>query len=310
MRDFKAHFLGTHFFNPPRYMKLLELIPTPDTDPTVVADITQFAEDVLGKGVVMANDTPNFIGNRLAFIPMAKTFEYAIAEGYTIPEVDLLTGPLVGRPKTGTFRLADLVGIDIMAHIANNLYDLLPHDAERQALKTPEFSRILGGMVERNWLGNKTQVGFSQTVRGEGGKKDFWPLNFETLSMKRWTNPALTAWARSDNSHWPNDCVAWLPPTTGQASSSGLSLSRTLAYAAAIMPEVSDDVMAVDNAMKWGFIVGGRAVRDLGYAGRSRDCRTHGSGRARNRPRWVKEMLESGAESFYRSVRWASNSAG
>ncbi len=174
---FRAHFLGTHFFNPPRYMKLLEVIPTPDTDPKVVEDIIWIGEEVLGKGIVISNDTPNFIGNRLAFISFANVFEYALANGYTVPEVDYLTGPLIGRPKTGTFRLSDLVGIDVMFHIAHNLYDLLPHDPEREILKAPRFTKLLDEMVKRGWLGNKTKIGFSKQVRGKGGKKEYWQLN-------------------------------------------------------------------------------------------------------------------------------------
>ena len=145
--EFRKHFLGTHFFNPPRYMKLLEVIPTTDTDPAVVTDIATFAQEVLGKGIVIANDTPNFIGNRLAFITSVQTMDYAICEGYNIPEVDLLTGELIGRPKSGTFRLSDMVGIDVLAQISQNLYDLLPYDPAREVLKAPAFTRTMQGMM-------------------------------------------------------------------------------------------------------------------------------------------------------------------
>ncbi|HEY52410.1 MAG TPA: 3-hydroxyacyl-CoA dehydrogenase/enoyl-CoA hydratase family protein, partial [Caldilineae bacterium] len=298
--DFKAHFLGTHFFNPPRYMKLLEVIPTPDTDPAVVADITWFAENALGKGVVMANDTPNFIGNRLAFIPMAKIIEYAIDNGYTVPEVDMLTGPLVGRPKTGTFRLADLVGVDILAHIARNLYDLLPHDPEREILKAPGFNRILDGMVERNWLGNKTKVGFTKVIRGEGGKKEFWPLNFETFEHEAMDKPRFESVGANRKLPLPERLRGMVAADDKAGEFVWFVESRTLAYAAHIMPEVSDDVLAVDNAMKWGFTweVGPFETWDiLGVAATVERMEADGLEVAG----WVKEMLASGADSFYRS---------
>jgi len=299
--SFKAHFLGTHFFNPPRYMKLLELIPTPDTDSTVVADITQFAEKVLGKGVVIANDTPNFIANRLAFIPMAKTIEYAIDEGYTVPEVDTLTGPLVGRPKTGTFRLADLVGVDILAHIASNLYDLLPHDPEREILKAPGFNRILSGMVERNWLGNKTKVGFTKVVQGEAGKKEFWPLNFETFEHEAMDKPRFESVGANRKLPLAERLRGMVAAEDKAGKFVWFTESRTLAYAAASMPEVSDDVLAVDNAIKWGFMleVGPFETWDiLGVAETVERMEADGLKVAN----WVKEMLEAGADSFYRSV--------
>jgi 3-hydroxyacyl-CoA dehydrogenase len=157
--DFKHHFLGTHFFNPPRYMKLLEIIPTAETDPALVQTISHFAEDRLGKGVVLCKDTPNFIGNRLFSISNAFAVNYGLENGYTIQEVDDLTGPLLGRPKTATFRLLDLVGIDVAAYVAQNLYGLIPDDPYRETLRGP-FEKLLGQLTGRKWLGNKSGQGF------------------------------------------------------------------------------------------------------------------------------------------------------
>jgi len=167
--DFKRHFLGTHFFNPPRYLKLLEVIPTADTAPEVVAFMTAFGRDVLGKGVVVCKDTPNFIGNRFFTIAGAYALEAALSGGYTVPEIDALTGPLIGRPKTATYRLLDLVGLDIMAHVNDNLYDASPHDTYRDVLKGPRTSALLGQMLANKWLGNKTGQGFYKAtmVKGE-----------------------------------------------------------------------------------------------------------------------------------------------
>ncbi len=296
---FRKHFLGTHFFNPPRYMKLLEVIPTPDTDPKVVEDITWLGEEVLGKGVVLCNDTPNFIGNRLAFISFAYVIEYALANGYTVPEVDYLTGPLIGRPKTGTFRLSDLVGIDVMFHIAKNLYDLIPHDPEREVLKSPRFTKLLEFMVEKGWLGNKTGIGFSKKVIGEGGKKEYWQLNLETLEHE----PPQKARFESLKDIRKLPLEARLRELVKLNDRAGkfvwYTLARTMSYASAIMPEVTSDVLAVDNAMKWGFgwEVGPFETWDI-LGVRETVARME----AEDIPvaDWVKEMLAQGAESFYR----------
>ena len=296
---FRAHFLGTHFFNPPRYMKLLEVIPTPDTDPKVVEDIIWIGEEVLGKGIVISNDTPNFIGNRLAFISFANVFEYALANGYTVPEVDYLTGPLIGRPKTGTFRLSDLVGIDVMFHIAHNLYDLLPHDPEREILKAPRFTKLLDEMVKRGWLGNKTKIGFSKQVRGKGGKKEYWQLNLETLEHEPPQKARFESLKDIRKLPLPERLRALVQLDDRAGKFVWYTLSRTMSYAAAIIPEVSDDPMAVDNAMKWGFSweIGPFETWDiLGVA------ETVARMEAEDIPvaDWVKEMLAQGGDSFYR----------
>jgi 3-hydroxyacyl-CoA dehydrogenase len=155
---FRKHFLGTHFFNPPRYLKLLEIIPTPDTLPEVVDFITNFGEHRLGKGIVFCKDTPNFIGNRVFSVSGAFAMNYILENDFTIPEVDSITGPIIGRPKTATFRLMDLVGIDVAAHVSGNLANLIPDDKIAQkvfAAKKP--GEVSTAMVEKGWLGNKTK---------------------------------------------------------------------------------------------------------------------------------------------------------
>jgi len=137
--DLKPRFLGTNFFNPPRYMKLFELIPTAATDPQIIHDVADFARDRLGKGIVMAKDTPNFIANRVGVHAMMATVEVMQEMGLSIEEVDALTGPAIGRPKTATFKLADLVGLDTFVHVADNLYPLIPDDEAREAFKNPEY---------------------------------------------------------------------------------------------------------------------------------------------------------------------------
>jgi 3-hydroxyacyl-CoA dehydrogenase len=168
---FKQHFLGMHFFNPPRYLKLLEVIPTADTLPEVVDFIRHFGEFRLGKGIVLCKDTPNFIGNRLAFGTGAFSMHYILENGYTVDEVDAITGPLIGRPKTATFRLIDLVGIDVWEH-------------GQQYLASEKPARLISTLVERGWLGNKTKVGFYKEVRTDDGKKEFYSLDLNTLEHK------------------------------------------------------------------------------------------------------------------------------
>ncbi len=297
--DFCRHFLGTHFFNPPRYMKLLEVIPTPATAPEVVALITRFAEEVLGKGVVIANDTPNFIANRLAFISAARTIDYAITHGFTVPEVDLLTGPLIGRPSTGTFRLADLVGVDVIAQVSANLYELLSHDPARSVLKAPAFARVLQTMVERGWLGNKTGIGFAKEVREADGSKTYWSLNLETLEHEAMPKPRFDSVDRVKNKPLAERLRGMVAATDRAGAFVWFVLSRTFHYAAAIMPEVSDDVLAVDNAMQWGFTWerGPFAMWDLlGVAATVERMEAEGLTVAD----WVKDMLAAGASSFYR----------
>ncbi len=187
--DFKRHLLGTHFFNPPQYLKLLEIIPTPDTDPAVTETIIQFGESVLGKGIVHCKDTPNFIGNRLFSLGNSYAVHYGFEHGYSIEEVDTLTGPLLGRPKTATFRLQDLVGVDIVAHVAHNLYDLVPHDPYREVLRSPHMLKVTAELMARGWLGNKSKQGFYKQDKDAAGQRIFMVLNPATFEYELTQNP-------------------------------------------------------------------------------------------------------------------------
>src|SRR5262249_20274307 len=160
--DFKRHYLGTHFFNPPRYMKLLEVIPTVDTDPRITEFMQTFAEDRLGKGVVICKDTPNFIANRYGSISAALALNYIYENGYTVEEADAIMGPLIGRAKTGIFRLQDLVGLDVSSAVADNLYSLIEHDESREVLRNPTLRHVRTFQLERGRLGDKTGQGFYQ----------------------------------------------------------------------------------------------------------------------------------------------------
>ncbi|HVF68766.1 MAG TPA: 3-hydroxyacyl-CoA dehydrogenase family protein, partial [Pyrinomonadaceae bacterium] len=179
--DFRANFLGTHFFNPPRYLHLVELIRTEWTKPEVSCAVYGFLDRRLGKGVVVAKDRPNFIANRIGTFGAMVTLRTLVEDGYTIEEVDKMTGPAFGRPKSATFRTFDLVGLDVLAHVARNLYEAAPEDEEREVYKLPEF---VEQMVGKGILGDKTKGGFYQKRKGEGGARDIWTLDVASLEYR------------------------------------------------------------------------------------------------------------------------------
>src|ERR1043165_7472459 len=180
-QDFKEHFLGMHFFNPPRYMHLVELIRTEWTKPEVSCSMFGFLDERLGRGVVVAKDRPNFIANRIGTYGALVTMRTMIEDGYCIEEVDKFTGPAAGRPKTATFRTFDLVGLDVFAHVVKNLHENLADDPEREIFAMPEF---VTKMIERGLLGNKTKAGFYQRKKGEGDKREIWALDTATLDYR------------------------------------------------------------------------------------------------------------------------------
>src|ERR1044071_1263061 len=178
--DFKKHFLGVHFFNPPRYLHLVEIIRTEWTKPEVSCFLYGFLDERLGKGVVPAKDRPNFIANRIGTFGALYTIKTMLNDGYSIEEVDKMTGPAVGRPKSATFRTFDLVGLDVFTHVIKNLYEALPEDEERDMFVVPE---VLGKMVQQGLLGNKTKAGFYKK-QGGGDKREIWTLDTATLDYR------------------------------------------------------------------------------------------------------------------------------
>ena len=302
--DFERRFLGTHFFNPPRYLHLLEVIPTPETDPVIVTRIRAFAEHVLGKGVVICKDTPNFIANRMFSYVVSDVMEFAIENGYTVEEVDRLTGDLLGRPKSGTFRLGDVVGIDVMALVNQNLYPLIPDDEDREVLHGRYNTAALKVLLDNKLLGNKTGQGFYKTVTDAKGQKTFLGLDIQAAAeggevtylepkKPRWASVgAVRDLATGDrlqtlaNAEDPAGELIWH------------TLAHTMAYAAKRVPEIADSLADIDNAMKWGFgwELGPFETWDvLGVA--ETLARMEGEG-IRVAP-WVKEMVQSGKTSFY-----------
>lgn len=302
--EFKRHFLGTHFFNPPRYMKLLEIIPTPATDPTAVQMISEFGQNVLGKGIVLCKDTPNFIGNRLFSPGNSFAIAYGLEHGYTVEEVDALTGPLLGRPKTATFRLQDLVGIDIAAHVARNLYDLTPHDPYREVLRAPQMEKVVDELLKRGWLGNKSKQGFYKQGQDAQGQRIFMTLNPATFEYEAPRNPSFEAVESvSQISDLGQRLTALFDPRWQADRAAQLAwavVSFDLAYAAACAQEIAYDFKSLDEAMRWGFAyeAGPFELWDkLGVAPTAARMETSGL----NVAPWVKAMLDAGYVSFYRS---------
>jgi 3-hydroxyacyl-CoA dehydrogenase len=295
---FRRRFLGTHFFNPPRYLKLVELIPTADTDPEVLERMRAFVERVLGKGAVVAKDTPNFIANRLGSFAGMHDVRYALEHGYAIEEVDALTGPLVGRPRTATFRLFDQVGLDVMVGVAANLYDLAPDDESRDVLPAPEPLRR---MLDAKLLGNKTGGGFYRRGKRDG-QTVFDVLDLDTLEYRPAARPDLPIVAAARDHDDLGARLGFLLDKAEEDRGARYlrdTLLPSLAYAARRVPEIADSLVEVDHAVEWGF------GYELGPF-RAWDAIGVADGVARMEalgievPAWVKEMLAAGHQSFYR----------
>ena len=296
--DFSSRFLGTHFFNPPRPMKLLEIIPWKGADAGVVEFMAGFGEKVLGKGVVICKDTPNFVANRLAGIPVWHDLEYTITQGYTVEEVDAMTGPLIGRPSTAFFRLRDLVGFDISTKVAENLYPVIPHDLFRETLMLPNAKKLRESMLEKGLLGRKTGQGFYKMERTPEGRK-FLGLDLKTLEHR---DPLPVNLPRMDEAAGISDLGERLRFLVSEEDRTGnfvwSSLSINMAYAAACVPEIADDVRPIDNALKWGYAheMGPFEIWDaLGVPETVKRMESDGLSVAP----WVKEMPASGRTTFY-----------
>src|SRR5688500_14041941 len=243
--DFRQHFLGVHFFNPPRYLHLVEIIRTEWTKPEVSCFMFGFLDQRLGKGVVPAKDRPNFIANRIGTFGALHTIKTMLDDGYSIEEVDKMTGPAVGRPKSATFRTFDLVGLDVFHHVIKNLYENLPDDEERDMFVVPD---LLAKMVDRNLLGNKSKSGFYKKQQGEGDKREIWAFDaatFDYLPAQKVKLPALDMAKNLEDLPERLHALTWGKDRVGAFL--WKTLTRTLAYAAKRIPEIADNVVEVDQ---------------------------------------------------------------
>ncbi len=295
--DFRAHFLGMHFFNPPRYMHLVEIIRTEWTKPEVSCSMFGFLDERLGKGVVVAKDRPNFIANRIGTYGALVTMQTMIQDGYSIEEVDKITGPAAGRPKTATFRTFDLVGLDVFAHVVRNLHENLADDPEHDIFVMPEF---VTKMIERGLLGNKTKAGFYQRKKGEGDKREIWTLDTATLDYRpsqKVKLPSLDMARNIEDTRERLKTLTWSKDRVGQFL--WKTLSRTLCYTAERIPEIADTIVEVDRAMRWGFNweLGPFEVWDaIGLEKSVAKLKEEG----RAVPANIQAMLDAGFKSFYK----------
>ncbi|MBK8809867.1 MAG: 3-hydroxyacyl-CoA dehydrogenase/enoyl-CoA hydratase family protein [Acidobacteria bacterium] len=295
--DFKKNFMGIHFFNPPRYMKLVEVIPTRDTDGETACQVSTFLDQRLGKGVVPAKDRPNFIANRIGVYSIMATLNEMIAMGLTPTEVDQITGKAIGHASSATFRTSDLVGLDVTAHVVSNLYPAIPEDEDRETFKAPE---VMETLLEKKILGDKTNGGFFKKSKDETGKRVILELDLNTFEYKPQVKtkfPSLDAGkaiedipSRVKKLVWGDDKVAeFLWKTTAR-------ISR---YAANRIPEIADTIVEIDNAIKWGFgwEIGVFETWDaIGVAESVERMKNEGQAIPAN----VQAMLDSGATSFYK----------
>ena len=292
---FQRSFLGTHFFNPPRYMKLLEIIPGKYTDPAIVEQMSEFSERVLGKGVVVAKDTPNFIGNRIGVYGLAVTLKEMLANGYSVDEIDAVTGPALGRPKSATFRTLDLVGIDTFVHVADNVYRNV-EDANEKAIF--EIPAVLKNMVANGWLGEKSGQGFYKKVRTANGS-EILSLDLSTmeyLPKQKIKSASLEAAKAAKGT--ANKVRALILGKDRQAKIAWDVTKQVLLYAAEKLGEIADTIPDIDKAMRWGFnwSLGPFELWDaIGLKASVEKMEAEDL----TVPAWVKAWIEAGHESFY-----------
>ena len=296
--DFRRHWLGTHFFNPPRYMKLLELIPTPETSPEVIETVSRFGEIGLGKGIVLAKDTPNFIANRIGTFVTLNVFRIMQQDGYNIEEIDALTGPAMGLPKSATFRTLDLVGLDVLAHVVENLRQSLPKDERRELFEPPAF---LSEMLKRKLLGDKTKQGFYKKLKGApGGESEIQTLDLATFEYRPRQKPRFASLDMLRNVEDVGQRVAQLIDAPDRAGEFyRRTLSDTFHYAASRIPEIADNIVAVDDAMRWGFNWE-RGPFEMWDAVGVTKVAGQWEKEQRALPPIVEKLLSAGHKSFYR----------
>ena len=307
--EFQQHWAGTHFFNPPRYMKLVEVIPGPKTSPDVLTALCDFCDRRLGKGVVVAKDTPNFIANRIGTYSMLKALRLMSTLGLTVEEVDACTGPAVGWPKSATFRTADIVGLDILMHVVKNIYETAPNDESRETYKVPAFVEEMG---RRGWIGDKTGQGFYKRVKGKG-EKEILTLDLNTMEYRTRQNARFASIEAGKTIEDTRERLRALvtPLFEGQKADKAQQftwsgLSEMCLYAGRRMPEITDHIVDVDCAMRWGFAweLGPFEIVDaLGLPAFAEQIKKEG----RALPAVFEKALGSGRKSFYESEKGVSS---
>lgn len=295
--DFKKHFCGTHFFNPPRYLRLLEIIPTPDTDPGVVEFLLHYGDLYLGKTTVLAKDTPAFIANRIGVYGIMAIFGLVEKLGLTIDEVDALTGPIIGRPKSATFRTADVVGIDTLVKVAKGVAENCPQDEQKAVFSIPAW---LDKIVANKWLGDKTGQGFFKKTKGAGGEKEILTLDLKTLEYGPRQKPKFaTLEAAKPIDDLKTRLKALLQGTDKAGEFYRQFHYGLFSYISHRIPEISDELYRVDDAMMAGFGWEIGAFESWDVLGVETNVTKMKEAGYTVAP-WVEEMLASGARTFYR----------
>ncbi len=294
--DFKKHFCGTHFFNPPRYLRLLEIIPTPYTDPAVTDFLLHYGDLYLGKTTVLCKDTPAFIANRIGVYGIMAIFKLAEQLGLNIDEVEALTGPLIGRPKSATFRTADVVGIDTLVKVAKGVAENCPGDEQRSVFTIPAW---LDKIVANNWLGDKTGQGFFKKTKGAAGEKEILTLNWQTMEYGPRQRPKF---ASVEAARQVDDLKTRLKMLLQGPDKAGEFYRQfhygLFSYISYRIPEISDELYRVDDAMIAGFgweIGAFESWDTLGVESTAKKMKEAGFMVAP----WVEKMLASGAKTFY-----------
>ncbi len=303
--EFQQHWVGTHFFNPPRYLKLVEVIPGPKTSREVVETLSEFCDRRLGKGVVIAKDTPNFIANRIGTFSILNALRLMGTLGMTVEEVDACTGPAVGWPKSATFRTADIVGLDVLMHVVKNIYETAPKDESREMYKVPG---LVEEMAERGWLGDKTGQGFYKKVKGEG-EKEILTLDVNTMEYRARQKARFASLEMGKGIEDTRERLRALvgPVLEGQKGDKAQqflwgALSEMCLYAARRVPEISDNIVDVDRAMRWGFAweLGPFEIIDaIGVKSFAGQAQKEGRGL----PPVIERVLASGRKGFYESEK-------
>lgn len=289
--DFRKHFCGTHFFNPPRYLKLFEIIPGPDTSQEVLDFLNNYGEKFLGKTSVVAKDTPAFIGNRIGIYGIMSLFHQVKEMGLTVEEVDKLTGPVIGRPKSATFRTVDVVGLDTLVHVANGIYDNCPDDEVHELFKLPDF---INTMMEKKWLGSKTGKGF---YKKEG--KEILTLDLDTMEYREKKRASFATLEQTKTIDRPIDRFKVLVNGKDKAGEFyRKNFAGMFAYVANRIPEITDDLYKIDDAMKAGFGWENGPFEIWNAVGVEKGIELM-KAEGQEPAAWVTEMLASGSKSFY-----------
>jgi 3-hydroxyacyl-CoA dehydrogenase len=295
--DFKKHFCGTHFFNPPRYLRLLEIIPTPHTDPEVTSFLMNYGDLILGKRTVLAKDTPAFIANRIGVYGIMAIFGLVDKLGLTIDEVDALTGPIIGRPKSATFRTADVVGIDTLVKVARGVYENCATDEARDSFNIPSW---VNKMVENNWLGDKTGQGFFKKTKGSGGEKEILTLSLKTMEYGSRVKPKFASVETAKPIDDLNQRLKILVAAQDKAGEFYRHFHYGLfSYISHRIPEISDEIYRVDDAMMAGFgwEIGAFESWDVLNVAKTTEAMKQAGYKVAP---WIEEMLAAGNKSFYK----------